>query len=134
MVQFVDDLTLHLETLGHGSISGKTLRKGRLTDTPRDVIVVNDTGGIPNILNRKGANVELIAIQVLARNKRQEIARDKLLAIQDDLHRAYNVRLDNFTIIQSVAAERPAIIQRNTDKAKESWTLVSNYEISVKPN
>jgi len=126
-IQFVDDLTTYLQTQGHGT-KGTDLFKGNAPEAIDNLIVVTDTGGIPNLLNQTGP-VENIFIQILARNKRQEHARDKLQAIQDDLHQLLSTSLGNFTVIKAQAIDRPAVIGRDV---KERWMLTSNFEILVR--
>ena len=128
MVQFADDLATYLQTSSIGTV-GTDLFKGNAPDVPDNVVVLNDTGGLPNVLNEKGAAVELITVQILARNKRQEQARDKLLTIQALLHQLVNTDLGTFTIISARAFDRPSVIGKDV---KERWQLVSNYEIRVR--
>jgi hypothetical protein len=128
MVQFVDNLATYLQTQGHGTL-GTNLFKGNAPDAADDLIVVTDTGGLPNSLNDGGSantsTVETITVQILARNKRQEVARDKLLAIQTTLHKQGAINLGTYTIINALAIDRPGLLGRDQ---KERWTLVVNYE------
>lgn len=127
MVQFVDTLRSYLEGLGHGPFF-----VGNTPDQPRDVLVLNDAGGLPTTLdeNPPGAP-EQYSIQIRARRARQEDARDVLLAIQRDLHRFQGVNIGAFSIFAAEAVDRPAILRRED---RESWTLVSNYEITAREN
>ena len=127
MSQFVEALRDHLSDLGHGP-----LVVGSLPDQPRDVIVLYDAGGASTALNENlpGAPEEY-EIQFRARNARQEDARAALLAIQSDLHRLTGVNIGAFSIFLARAVDRPAVLSRN---AKESWTLVANYEIVAREN
>ena len=133
--QFIDDLATYLQTQGHGT-KGTDIFRGNAPDskTPEDtrydnIIVINDTGGFANVLNDKGAGLEIVTVQIMARNKRQEIARDKLQAIQDDLHQLNQTNLGTFTIIAAMAVDRPAVIRKDP---KERFELVSNYEIRTR--
>ena len=125
MPQFIDNLATYLQTQGHGTV-GSDLFKGSSPDSPNDLITVVDTGGIPNELNFRGAGLEVATVQVLCRNKRQEVARDKLTAISDDLHQLVNTNLGTYTIISALAQDRPAVLNRDD---KERWRLVTNYLI-----
>lgn len=128
MVQFIDDLATYLQTNGHGT-KGTDLFKGNAPSSPEapdNLVVVTDTGGTPNV---DISGVELITVQVRARNKRQEKARDDLLAIQSTLHQTVQADLGTYTIISAIAADRPAVIGRDE---KERWNLVSNYEIQTR--
>ncbi len=128
MVQFIDDLATYLQTQGFGT-KGTDIFKGNMPDNADNIVAITDFGGLPNVLNDKGADVEVILVQVRARNKRQELARDKLKAIQDDLHQLVNTDLGTFTIVAARALDRPAIL---TKDGKERWELVSNYEIRTR--
>lgn len=124
-----DDLATFLQTNGHGT-KGTDLFIGKvpdkLDDTLHDVIVLTDAGGIPHTTI---ADVDTVNIQILARNKQQNAARQVLLDIQADLHAAVQQDLGTFTIIAALALDRPAILRFDT---KERWTLVSNYEIRMR--
>ena len=125
MVQFVSSLRTYLEGLGHGPFA-----TGNLPDRPRDIIVITDFGGTPTELDENPVGApEEISIQFKARNGSQSAARDALLAIQADLHNATGVNLGDWTIMVSVATDRPAILRR---EGKEAWSLVSNYEIAAR--
>jgi hypothetical protein len=130
--QFIDDLATYLQTLGHGTV-GTDIFKGNAPDkdggTYDNIIIVNDIGGLPNLLNEKGAAVEEIAVQIRVRNNKQVNGRDLLLDIQDDLHQLVNTNLGTFTIIRADALDRPALAGRDP---KERWNLVSNYEFLVR--
>lgn len=128
MAQLVDELATYLQTQGFGTV-GSTLFKGSSPDVPDNLVVITDTGGFPNVLNSKGAKLEVITVQILARNKRQELARDALLNIQADLHQLVDTSLGTFTIIAARAFDRPSVIGRD---GKERWNLTSNYEIRVR--
>ena len=132
MVQFVDDLATYLQTQGHGTL-GTDLFKGSSPDkedgSMDNIITVTDTGGRANVLNLKDADVEEVVVQIRARNKRQERARDDLLAIQALLHQLVNTNLGTYTIIRAEAVDRPAIIGRDE---KERWNLASNYEFLIR--
>ena len=127
MIQFVESLKTYLEGLGHGPFF-----LGNTPDQPPDVLVLADTGGLPTTLdeNPPGAP-EQYSIQIRARRRRQEDARDVLLAIQRDLHRLQGANLGDFSVFAAEAIDRPAILTRND---KESWTLVSNYELIAREN
>ncbi len=131
-VQFVDDLGTFLQTQGHGTL-GTDLFKGSAPDRDDgsldNVITITDTGGLANVLNEKGAAYEEITVQIRARNKRQEKARDSLLSIQDELHQLSDSDLGTFTLVRGLAVDRPAVIGRDE---KERWNLVSNYEFLVR--
>jgi len=124
MIQLVNSLNTYLEGLGHPAMV-----VGNMPDQPRDIIVLTDSGGLPTTLdeNPPGAP-EQHSIQIRARRQRQEDARDVLLAIQRDLHRLQGVNLGDFSIFVAEAIDRPAILRRDD---RESWTLVSNYEITA---
>jgi hypothetical protein len=126
-MQFVDSLKTYLEGLGHGPFF-----VGSTPDQPRDVLVLTDTGGLPTTLdeNPPGAP-EQYSIQIRAQRRRQQDARDVLLAIQRDLHRLQGVNLGAFSVFVAEAIDRPAILTRND---KERWVLVSNYEIHAREN
>jgi len=133
--QFVDDLATYLQTQGHGT-KGTDIFRGNAPDTKTNedtrfdnIVVINDTGGLPSTLNEKGAGVEIVSVQIMARNKRQELARDKLQAIQDTLHQLNSTNLGTFTIIAAEAVDRPAILRKDQ---KERWELVSNYEFRTR--
>lgn len=126
--QFIDDLATYLQTQGHGT-KGTDLFRGNMPEATDDLIVINDTGGFPNIINDKGANIEVVTVQILARNKRQEEARETLKSIQDDLHQLVNTNLGTFTIIRALSTDRPAILQRDQ---KERWVLFLNLEIMMR--
>jgi len=110
-VQFIDDLATYLQTQGHGT-KGTDLFKGNAPDAPDNLVVVTDSGGLPNVLNFKGADVEMVTVQVLARNKSQKLARDKLKAIQDTLHQLTSTNLGTFTVIAALALDRPLLHQK----------------------
>ena len=127
MTQFVDDLKAYLVSLGHGPFA-----IGNMPDRPRDLIAIYDAGGFPGTLNEQVSGApEEVSIQFRARNQTQAGARDALLAIQADLHRLQGVNLGDWSIYVSEATDRPAVLNR---EAKESWTLVSNYEILAREN
>lgn len=127
MAAFVESLKTYLEGLGHGPFT-----VGSLPDSPRDVIAIYDTGGLPGSLNEQEAGApELITLQLRARNETQAGARDALLAIQSDLHRLTGANLGDWSIYVSVATDRPSILTR---EEKGSWSLVANYEITARQN
>ncbi len=126
--QFIDDLTTYLQTQGHGT-KGTDLFKGNTPEAIDNLVVLNDTGGLPNVLNLKDADVEIVSVQILARNKRQELARDKLKSIMDELHQLTSTDLGTFTIIAAQAIDRPAILRKDP---KERWELVLNFEIRIR--
>jgi hypothetical protein len=132
MVQFVDNLATYLQTNGHGTL-GTDLFKGSTPDRDDgafdNAITVTDAGGEANVLNEKGASYEEIVVQIRARDKRQEKARDALLSIQALLHQIVATDLGTFTIVRGTAVDRPSVIGRDD---KERWNLVSNYEFLVR--
>lgn len=127
MARFVESLKTYLEGRGH-----PTLVVGSMPDEPRDVVVLADAGGIPTALDENAPGApEQYSIQIRARRRRQEDARDVLLAIQRDLHRLQGANLGDFSVFVAEAIDRPAVLSRND---KESWTLVANYEITAREN
>jgi hypothetical protein len=127
MARFVESLKTYLEGLGHGPFF-----VGNTPDQPQDVLVLTDAGGLPTTLdeNPPGAP-EQYSIQIRARRRRQQDARDVLLAIQRDLHRLQGTNLGDFSVFAAEAIDRPAILRRED---RESWVLVSNYEIHAREN
>jgi hypothetical protein len=127
MPSFIASLKDYLTDLGHGPFA-----LGNLPDSPRDVIAIYDTGGLPSTINEAVPGApESIEIQFRARNASQEDARAALLAIQSDLHRLTGENIGEFSIFLAVAIERPAVLTRD---AKENWHLVSTYEIKARSN
>ena len=134
MPQPQEDLASYLEAQGHGVV-GTDLFRGDLPDKDDgsldNIVSVTDTGGLPNQLNDPIGGLEIISFQVLARNRRQEQARQKLLDIQSELHQLSNTDLGSFTVLSARAVDRPGIVRRDE---KSRWLLVSNYEVMLRPS